>query len=250
MNRKSLIVAAGALIGALLSAPAFASDVQVAVAANFTDTAKDIAAAFEKKTGNHVVMSFGPSGGFFSQIEQGAPFEVFLSADAERPVKLEADGFGIKGTRFVYAYGTLVLWSAAPGFVDNQGAVLAKGQFDHIAIADPAAAPYGVAAIETMKKVGVYDKLQAKIVKGTSIAQAYTFVSSGSADLGFIALSQVYKFPRGSIWYVPKDDYTAIDQQAILLKPGESDPAAKAYLDFLKSPEAVKIIKSYGYEVR
>lgn len=250
MTFKSFLIAAGALIGLGLSAPAFASDVQVAVAANFTDTAKDIAAAFEKKTGNHVVMSFGPSGGFFSQIEQGAPFEVFLSADAERPVKLEADGFGIKGTRFVYAYGTLVLWSATPGFVDNKGAVLAKGQFEHLAIADPASAPYGVAAIEAMKKLGVYDKIQLKIVKGTSIAQAYTFVNSGSAELGFIALSQVYKFPRGSIWYVPKDSYTAIDQQAILLKPGENDPAARAYLDFLKSPEAVKIIKSYGYEVR
>jgi molybdate transport system substrate-binding protein len=250
MTFKSFLIAAGALIGLGLSAPAFASDVQVAVAANFTDTAKDIAAAFEKKTGNHVVMSFGPSGGFFSQIEQGAPFEVFLSADAERPVKLEADGFGIKGTRFVYAYGTLILWSATPGFVDNKGTVLAKGQFEHLAIADPASAPYGVAAIEAMKKLGVYDKIQPKIVKGTSIAQAYTFVNSGSAELGFIALSQVYKFPRGSIWYVPKDSYTAIDQQAILLKPGENDPAARAYLDFLKSPEAVKIIKSYGYEVR
>jgi molybdate transport system substrate-binding protein len=247
MNFKSLIIAAGVFLA--LASPACAGDVQVAVAANFTDTAKEVATAFEKKTGNHVVMSFGPSGGFFSQIEQGAPFEVFLSADAERPVKLEADGFGIKGTRFVYAYGTLVLWSATPGFVDNRGAVLAKGQFEHLAIADPAAAPYGVAAIETMKKMGLYDKLQAKIVKGTSIAQTYTFVNSGSAELGFIALSQVYKFPRGSIWYVPKDDYTAIDQQAILLKPGENDPAARAYLDFLKSPEAIKIIKSYGYEV-
>jgi molybdate transport system substrate-binding protein len=221
----------------------------VAVAANFTDTAKELAAAYQKKTGNTVTMSFGSSGNFLSQIEQGAPFEVFLSADAERPVKLEAEGLGIKGTRFVYAYGTLVLWSATPGFVDNKGAVLAKSQFEHISIADPAAAPYGVAAVETMKKLGLYDKLQPKIVKGTSIAQAYTFVNSGSAELGFVALSQIYKFPRGSVWYVPKDYYTPIDQQAILLKPGENDPAARAYLDFLKSPEAVKIIKSYGYEV-
>jgi molybdate transport system substrate-binding protein len=195
-------------------------------------------------------MSFGPSGGFFSQIEQSAPFEVFLSADAERPTKLEADGFGIAGTRFVYAYGTLVLWSATPGFVDNQGKALAKGQFEHLSIAGPAAAPYGVAAVETMKKLGVYDKIAPKIVKGTSIAQVYTFVNTGAAELGFVALSQVYKFPRGSIWYVPKMDYTAIDQQAILLKPGANDPAAKAYLEFLKSPEAIKIIKSYGYEVR
>lgn len=250
MTFKSLFFAAGVVVALALSGPALASDVQVAVAANFTDAAKDIATAFEKKTGNHVVMSFGPSGGFFSQIEQGAPFEVFLSADAERPVKLEADGFGIKGTRFVYAYGTLVLWSATPGFVDSKGAVLAKGQFEHLAIADPASAPYGVAAIETMKKLGLYDKLQAKIVKGTSIAQAYAFVDSGSAELGFIALSQVYRSPRGSTWQVPRDSYTAIDQQAILLKPGENDPAARAYLDFLKSPEATAIIKSYGYEVR
>ena len=144
----------------------------------------------------------------------------------------------------------MVLWSATPGFVDNKGAVLARGRFEHLSIADPAAAPYGVAAIETIKALGLYDKLQSKIVKGASIAQAYTFVNSGSAELGFIALSQVYKVPKGSVWYVPRQDYTPIDQQAILLKPGENDPAAKAYLDFLKSPEAAKIITSYGYEVR
>ncbi len=245
--KLGLIAACAAL--SLVAGASYAGDVQVAVAANFTDTAKDIAVAFEKKTGNHVVMSFGSSGTFLSQIEQGAPFEVFLSADAERPTKLEADGFGITGTRFVYAYGTLVLWSATPGFVDDKGAVLAKGQFDHLSIADPAAAPYGVAAVETLKKLGLYDKLQSKIVKGTSIAQAYTFVNSGSAELGFVALSQIYKFKRGSVWYVPHEDYTPIDQQAVLLKPGAADPAAKAYLDFLKSPEAITIIKSYGYEV-
>ena len=222
----------------------------MAVAANFTDTAKELATVFEKQTGNHVVMSFGPSGGFFSQIEQGAPFEVFLSADAERPTKLEADGFGVAGSRFVYAYGTLVLWSATPGLVDKDGAVLGKNSFEHVAIADPAAAPYGTAAVEVMKKLGVYDKLTPKIVKGSSIAQAYTFVNTGAAELGFIALSQVYKFPRGSIWYIPKDDYTPIDQQALLLTPGKDDPAAKAYLDFLKSPQAIAIIKSYGYEIK
>ncbi len=229
---------------------AVASDISVAVAANFTDPAKDLAAAFEKKTGTHVVMSFGPSGGFFSQIEQGAPFEIFLSADAERPTKLEADGFGVTGTRFIYAYGTLTLWSATPGLVDPQGAVLKKGAFEHLSIADPAAAPYGVAAVETLKKMGLYETIAPKIVKGSSIAQAYGFVNSGAAELGFIALSQVYKAPRGSQWIVPKSYYTPIDQQAILLTPGKTDPAARAYLDFLKSPEAVKIIKSYGYEVK
>jgi molybdate transport system substrate-binding protein len=247
LPRRSLFAGLAAFL--TLSAPiaAFAKDIQVAVAANFTDAAKDLGQAFEKKTGNHVVMSFGPSGGFYSQIQQGAPFEVFLSADAERPVKLEAEGLGVKGTRFVYAYGTLVLWSATPGLVDKTGAVLGKGQFEHLSIADPAAAPYGTAAVEVMKKMGLYEKLAPKIVKGNSIAQAYTFVNSGSAELGFIALSQVYKFPRGSIWYVPKDNYTPIDQQAILLK---DSPEARDYLAFLKSSEGVKIIKSYGYDVK
>ncbi len=247
---RRTFLAALSISAALVGFSAQAGDVKVAVAANFTDAATELATAFEAKTGNKVVMSFDPSGAFFSQIEQDAPFEVFLSADAERPGKLEADGFGIKGTRFVYAYGTLVLWSATPGFVDNKGDVLAKGKYEHLSIADPASAPYGVAAVETLKKMGLYDKVLPKIVKGTSIAQAYTFVNTGAAELGFIALSQVYKTPHGSMWSVPRDDYTPIDQQAILLKPGADDPAAKAYLDFLKSPEAVKIIKSYGYEVR
>lgn len=232
-----------------LGTPALAGDVQVAVAANFTEPAKEIAAAFEKKTGNHIVMSFGSSGAFYSQIQQGAPFEVFLSADSERPTKLEAENFGVKGSRFVYAYGTLALWSATPGLVDNKGAVLKKGNFQHIAIADPAAAPYGLAAVETMKKLGLYDALSPKIVKGSSIAQTYGFIDSGSAELGFVALSQVYKQNKGSRWNVPAADYTPIDQQAILLNPGANDPVAKAYIAFLKSPEAVKIIKSYGYAV-
>jgi molybdate transport system substrate-binding protein len=226
-----------------------AGDVQVAVAANFTEPAKAIAAAFQKKTGHTVTQSFGPSGGFYSQIQNGAPFEVFLSADAERPTRLETEGLGVKGTRFVYAYGTLVLWSARPGFVDGKGAVL-KGRYDHLSIADPAAAPYGVAAVETLKKMGIYDQVTAKIVKGTSIAQAYTFVSTGSAELGFVALSQVINDKSGSRWVVPKSYYAPIDQQAILLQPGAQDPAAKAYLDFLRSPEAISIIKSYGYEVK
>jgi len=250
MLKRCVLTFAVSLIALALAGQASASDIKVAVAANFTDTAKELAAAFQKKTGNTVTMSFGPSGGFFSQIEQGAPFAVFLSADAERPAKLEADGFGVKGTRFVYAHGRLVLWSAIPRFVDPRGAVLARGQFQHLSIADPATAPYGVAAVETMKKLGLYDTLQPKIVKGASIAQAYTFVSSQSAELGFVALSQVIKDTSGSRWVVPQQDYTPIDQQAILLKPGENDTAARAWLEFLKSPDAMKIIKSYGYGVR
>lgn len=229
---------------------AHASEVTVAVAANFTEPAKAIASAFETKTGHKVVMSFGPSGAFYTQIQQGAPFEVFLSADAERPTRLEAEGLGVKGTRFVYAYGALVLWSATPGFVDSKGDVLRKGRFDHIAIADPASAPYGVAALETLKKLGLSDTLAPKIVKGTSIAQTYSFVDTGSAELGFVAWSQIKKAGKGSWWLVPKDHYSPIDQQAVLLKQGAGDPAARAYIAFLKSAEAVAIIRSYGYEVR
>ncbi|ESQ75005.1 molybdate ABC transporter substrate-binding protein [Asticcacaulis sp. AC402] len=245
MKRAGLL----ALVIALSAGPAAAGDVQVAVAANFTEPAKAIAVAFQRKTGHTVTQSFGPTGGFYSQIQNGAPFEVFLSADRDRPTRLESEGHGVKGTRFVYAYGALVLWSATPGFVDAKGAVL-KGRYDHIAIADPASAPYGVAAVETLKKMGLYEQIAPKIVRGVSIAQAYTFVSTGAAELGFVALSQVVHEKGGSRWVVPKSYYTPIDQQAILLKPGEKDPAAKAYLDFLRSPQALAIIKSYGYEVK
>lgn len=233
-----------------ISLPAQAGEVSVAVAANFTEPAKAIAAAFEKKTGHAVVMSFGPSGAFFGQIQQGAPFDVFLSADAERPTRLEAEGFGVAKTRFVYAYGALVLWSDKPGLVDAKGQVLKTGKFDHIAIADPASAPYGAAAIEVMKKLGIHDALAPRIVKGASIAQAYTFVDTGAAELGFVALSQVRTRPGGSRWIVPKSLYSPIDQQAILLKPGANDPAARAYLDFLKTPQARAIITTYGYGVK
>ena len=203
---------AAALLLTFIALPAKAGEVTVAVAANFTGPAKDIAAAFEKKTGHKVTMSFASSAAVYAQIQQGAPFEVFLSADAERPTRLETEGFGVAGTRFVYAYGALVLWSANPGFVDSRGAVLRTGKFNHIAIADPASAPYGVAAIETMRKLGVSDSLTPRIVKGTSIAKAYAFVDTGAAELGFVALSQIKKAAKGSYWLVPKDYYTPIDQ--------------------------------------
>ncbi|MDC7684453.1 molybdate ABC transporter substrate-binding protein [Asticcacaulis sp. BYS171W] len=241
------------LLLSILGPPAAAggrtADVKVAVAANFTDTAKALGTAFEKKTGHKIVYTFGASGQFYAQIAHGAPFEVFLSADAERPQKLEADGLTVAGSRFVYAYGKLVLWSADKR-VDRRGLILAKGNFEKIAIADPAAAPYGIAAVETMKKMGLYDKLQPKIVKGSSISQTFTFVSTGAAEIGFIALSQAKVAKGGSMWLVPESHYTPIDQQAVLLKTGAGNPAARAYLDFLKSPEAVRIIRAYGYEVR
>jgi molybdate transport system substrate-binding protein len=242
--------AALALIAGLVMAaatPAFAADAQVAVAANFTEPAKEIAAAFTARTGFHLALSFGSSGQFYSQIAQGAPFEVLLSADADRPVRIEKEGLGVAGTRFTYAVGQLVLWSRAPGLVDDGGAVLAKGDFHALAIADPALAPYGTAAMETLNKLGVFGRVQGRIVKGTSITQAFQFVQTGAAELGFVALSQVIDQPGGSRWVVPAADHAPIEQQAILLKPGAEDPAAKAFLAFLKGPEARAVIRRFGY---
>jgi molybdate transport system substrate-binding protein len=241
-----------ALLGvlALGAAPALAAETQVAVAANFTEPAKRIAAAFHAATGNAAVLSFGPSGQFYTQIAHGAPFEVFLSADADRPKKAEQDGLGVAGSRFTYAIGRLVLYSKTAGLVDPAGAVLKTARFEKLAIADPATAPYGVAAIQTLQKLGVYDGLKPKIVQGSSIIQAYQFVQTGAAEVGFVALSQVINAPGGSRWLVPAADHAPIIQQAILLHTGESNPAAKAFLSFLRTPAAVTIIKTYGYEVR
>jgi molybdate transport system substrate-binding protein len=253
MITRRLQTAALALFTGLMlfsASQAFAAETQVAVAANFTGPAKEIAAAFKAATGNTAVLSFGASGGFYTQITHGAPFEVFVSADAERPTKAEQDGFAVPGTRFTYAIGRLVLYSKTPGLVDGQGAVLKAGKFDKISIADPASAPYGVAAIETMKKLGVYDQLKAKIVQGSSIAQAYEFTSTGAAQLGFVALSQVANVQGGSRWLVPAADHAVIDQQVILLNTGKSNPTAKAFLDFLKTPAALAIIKRYGYDTK
>jgi molybdate transport system substrate-binding protein len=232
-----------------LAGPVLAAEVKVAVAANFTQPAKEIAARFKARTGRDATLSFGASGQFYAQIANGAPFEVFLSADRERPEKAEADGLAVAGSRFTYAVGRLVLYSKTPGLVDNRGAVLATGRFSKIAIADPKAAPYGVAAIETLKKRRVYTTLQPRIVQGSSITQAYQFVDTGAAELGFIALSQVVSVKGGSRWIVPASDHAPIDQQAVLLKAGANSAAAKAFLAFLKGPEAKAIVRKYGYEV-
>ena len=229
-----------------LALPAAAGEVIAAVAANFTEPAKEIATLFTEKTGHTVTYSFGPSGQFYTQISQGAPFEVFLSADSSRPKKAIAEGLAVEGTQFTYAIGKLVLWSADPAKVDAEGAVL-KTDLAHVAIADPKAAPYGSAAIEVMEKLGVYKALEPKIVTGKSITQAYEFAATGNAPVGFVAYSQVIGETKGSSWMVPDDLYTPITQDAVLLTTGAEDAAAKAYLDFLKSPEASEIIKKYGY---
>ena len=240
----------GGLVALSVTVSASAAEVSVAVAANFTEPAKEIAAAFQKTTGNTLALSFGPSGGFYAQISHGAPFEVFLSADDERPKRLEADGFAVPGTRFPYAVGRLVLYSRTPGLTDAGEAVLKSGRFERVAIADPAAAPYGEAAIETMRRLGVYEAIKLKVVQGASIAQAFQFVSTGAAEVGFVAQSQVVALKGGSRWLVPERLHAPILQDAVLLKPGAADPAARAFLAFLRSPAAVTIIRRYGYEVR
>ena len=243
-------LALAALALAAVAGPALAADPQVAVAANFTEPAKAIAAAFKAQTGHGVVLVFGSSGQFYTQITQGAPFAVFLSADGDRPRKAEQEGLAVPGTRFTYAIGRLVLYSRAPGLVDDHGAVLAGGRFETLAIADPAAAPYGVAAIQTLKTLRLYDRLKPKIVQGASIAQAYQYVATGAAEIGFVALSQVVSVPGGSRWLVPESDHALIDQQAVLLFAGAKDPTARAFLAYLRSPAAIAIIRRYGYEVR
>ncbi|WP_240530012.1 molybdate ABC transporter substrate-binding protein [Novosphingobium sp. PC22D] len=226
---------------------ATAGETRVAVAANFTEPAKEIATAFRKATGHRAILSFGSSGAFYTQIAHGAPFDVYLSADSERPAKAESEGLAVPKSRFTYATGRLVLYSTKPGLVDAAGGVLKRGGFARIAIADPALAPYGSAAVETMDRLGVTDRLAPRIVKGTSITQAYQFVSTGAADLGFVALSQVAKTKGGSRWVVPAKYHAPIAQQAVILKRGARNPAALAFARFLRGPAARAIIKRYGY---
>ena len=227
-----------------------ASEVSVAVAANFVEPARAVAEAFHTATGDTALISPGASGQLFTQISHGAPYEVFLSADAERPQALVAGGYAVGQSRFTYAVGRLALYSTTPGLVDGQGLVLKRPDLRTVAIADPAVAPYGVAAEETMRKLGAYDALKPKIVKGASIAQAYQFVATGAAEIGFVAQSQIVPVKGGSRWLVPEALHAPIEQQAVLLKAGANDPAARAFLDFLKTPAARTIISRYGYDVR
>ena len=229
-----------------------AEEVQVAVAANFTAPLQAIAADFEKDTGHKLIAAYGATGQFYAQIKNGAPFEVFLSADDSTPQKLENEGDTVKGSRFTYAIGTLALWSAKDGYVDNQGKVLSDNQYQHLAIANPKAAPYGLAATQVLARLGLTDQVKAKIVEGQNITQAYQFVSTGNAELGFVALSQVYKDGKvsgGSAWIVPGDMHDPIKQDAVILNKGKDNPAAKALVDYLKGPKAAAVIKSYGYQL-
>ncbi|WP_434589088.1 molybdate ABC transporter substrate-binding protein [Pseudomonas sp. R4-83] len=240
------------LIAVFASSGAFADEVQVAVAANFTAPIQAIAADFEKDTGHKLVAAYGATGQFYTQIKNGAPFEVFLAADDSTPQKLEKEGDTVKGSRFTYAIGTLALWSAKQGYVDDKGEVLLKNQYQHLSIANPKAAPYGLAATQVLAKLKLTEATQAKLVEGQNITQAYQFVSTGNAELGFVALSQIYrdgKVSSGSAWVVPADMHDPIKQDAVILNKGKDNPAAKALVEYLKGPKATAVIKSYGYQL-
>lgn len=242
-------VAVGACL-ALGASWGWSGEVHVAVAANFAAPFQKIAAGFEAATGHRAVASIGSTGKFYTQIKAGAPFEVLLAADDDTPRRLVNEGLAVKGRQFTYATGRLVLWSAQPGVVDAQGEVLRTGGFRHLAIADPKLAPYGAAAVETLKALGLLDSLTPRIVQGESIGQAYQFTATGNAELGFVALSQVAPPDTpaaGSMWVVPARLYAPILQDAVLLNKGADQAAAQALLAYLRGDAAKAVIRSYGY---
>lgn len=230
-----------------------AGEVSVAVAANFAGPLAKIAEGFTAASGHTLKVSVGSTGKFYSQIVAGAPFEVLVAADDETPKRLITEGHAVAGSNFTYAIGVLVLWSAQPGLVDDQGAVLAAGhlgKFSKLAIANPKLAPYGAAGLAVIKARGLANAIAPKLVTAESIAQAYQFVASGNAELGFVALAQVAvpgKPAAGSMWRVPANLYGEIRQDAVLLKAGEKSAAAAALLVYLKSPAAKAVIQAYGY---
>ncbi len=240
------------LVLLLFGQASWSATVLVAVAANFSIPMAEIVSQFEKATGHSVKLSFGSSGKFVSQLENGGPFEVLLSADEKGPEKLEQAGLTVPNTRFVYALGKLVLWSSKPNFVDDKGKILMTSNFKHLALADPKVAPYGAAAIDVLKKMKLLEKLQPLFVQGENIAQTYQFISTANAELGFLALSQVIengKIVGGSGWIIPDNLHAPIRQGAVLMKKGAENPAARALIDYLKSIPALAIINKYGYDL-
>ncbi len=243
------------LLSLALWTPAQAQDprsvVRVAVAANFATPLKALAPIFEKDTGYKILVSAGSTGKLYAQIKGGAPFDVLLAADDETPAKLEKEGDAVAGSRFTYAIGKLVLWSAKADMVDGQGDVLATGDFKHLALASPSLAPYGAAAVQTVTRLGLLSVLAPRFVQGESIGQTYSFVATGNAELGFVALSQVYengKITKGSGWIVPAHLYNPLRQDAVVLARAKGNPAATALLAFLKTATTKTVIRSFGYE--
>ena len=241
--------------GAVVCATVKAEEVTVAVAANFTAPMQKIAQAFEQDTGHKALLAFGATGKFYAQIKNGAPFAVLLSADDETPARLEKEGVAIAGTRFTYAIGRLALWSKNPLLVDDKGQVLLsnatdKNSFKKIAIADPKLAPYGAAAIEVLGRMDALAKLTPKLVQGDSIGQAFQFVMTENAELGFVALSQISidgRITQGSAWVVPQNLYTPLKQDAVLLPLGKNNAAALALMKYMRTDRAQAIIRAYGY---
>lgn len=230
-----------------------AETVNVAVAANFTVPMKTIAEDFEKTSGHKVILSSGSTGKFYAQIKNGAPFDILLAADDKTPIMLENEKAIVPNSRFTYAIGTLVLWSAKAGYVDSKGKILKSLSYQHLSIASPKLAPYGLAAKETLEKLGLWNAVQPRLVQGENIAQAYQFISTGNAELGFVALSQVYKegkITSGSGWIVPAKYYNPIRQDAVLLNKGKDNVAASALMHYLKSEPALKVIHSFGYATK
>lgn len=239
-----------ALLFALLPALAHAGQAHIAVASNFAAPMKKLATQFEQTTGHTLTLSYGATGKLYAQIKNGAPFDVLLAADDKTPARLMREGDAVQ--RQTYAIGRLVLWSDRPGFIDGSDAVLRQNRFQRLAIANPRLAPYGSAAMEVLTQLKLTDRVQGKWVIGENIAQTYQFVASGNAELGFVALSQVMqdgKLVSGSAWLVPASLHSPIRQDAVLLKRGENNEAARAFFDYLKTPAAALIlIRSYGYE--
>lgn len=239
-----------ALVAALFAGAAQAETISVAVASNFTAPMQKIAVQFEKDTGHKAELSFGATGKFYAQISNGAPFGILLAADDTTPAKIATEGKGDAASRFTYSIGKLVLWSKQDGYVDAKGEVLKTGKFQHIAIANPKLAPYGLAAEQTLTKLNLLDSIKPKFVQGENIGQTYQFAATGNAELGFVALSQVMedgKIKQGSAWLVPADMHEPIRQDAIVLNAAKDNVAAKALMDYLKGEKARAIITAYGY---
>ena len=244
--RRTLLTA----ILAVCALPATADTLRIATASNFAVPMKELARRFQEFSGDRVVVSRGSTGKHYTQIRNGAPFDSFFAADSARPRRLEEEGRIIPGSRFTYALGRLVLWSPQPAYVDPEGEILRRGQFRHLSLANPKLAPYGHAARQVLLKLGLWDLLTPRMVRGENVGQAYQFVASGSAELGFVARSQITRpgtpLP-GSYWMVPETLYDPIEQQAVQLS---ERPAVRRFMEFVRSAVGSAVVESYGYRLR
>lgn len=239
------------LISFLAYTQLHAAEVRIAVAANFTDVTRRIIPLFRKTTGNTVLASYGSTGKLFAQIENGAPYELLLAADTERPLRAEKEGLTVPGKRFIYAKGRLVMWSATRKLFSNGESYLRQDSFHHLAMANPKTAPYGLAARQVLQHLGLWSRIQDKLVRGESVSQTFQFVASENAEAGFVAYAQVkaWRGQPGTVWLVPVAYYSPIEQSVVLLKKGAGNPAALAFFEFLRSEAVREIIESFGYEV-